>query len=75
MTQPQTSPAPAEALDLSFDLDLPCFCPEGTDGWSEPSAEAWDALMRTVTDAEIRDLPLPGTLLPFHADEPLDLSF
>lgn len=75
MTQPQTT-APAEDLDLSFDLDLDVasFFPALTGEWSEPSAEAWDALLRTVTDAEIRDLSMPASLLPLH-DAPLDLNF
>ncbi|CAX22080.1 protein of unknown function [Methylorubrum extorquens DM4] len=71
MTQPQTSPAPAETLDLSF--DLAAFFPEEPADLG-PSPEGWDALMRQMADAEIHDLPLPECLLPLH-DEPLDLSF
>lgn len=63
MTQPQP-PAAAEALDLSFDLGLPGFFPELAGEWTEPSAEAWDALMRQVTDSEFRDLPPPRSSSP-----------
>lgn len=75
MTQPQTS-TPAEALDLSFDLDIDvdALFAEATADLSEPSIEAMGALMRQISDAEIRDLPLPESLLPLH-DEPLDLGF
>ncbi|GAA0261070.1 hypothetical protein LNAOJCKE_4080 [Methylorubrum aminovorans] len=73
MTQPPAAAA-KEALDLSFDLDLPSFFPELAGEWTEPSAEAWDALMRQVTDSEFRDRPLPKVLLPLHG-EPLDLTF
>ncbi|WP_375275794.1 hypothetical protein [Methylorubrum thiocyanatum] len=69
MTQPQP-------LDLTFDpdLDVDVFFPELTPEWSEPSREAIDALLASIADAEIRDLPLPASLLPLH-DHPLDLSF
>lgn len=73
MPQPQTSPAPAETLDLSFDLDLAAFFPEEPAD-TGPSPEGWDALLRQMADSEIHDLPLPESLLPLH-DAPLDLTF
>ena len=73
MTQSQTT-APAETLDLSFDLDLLFDDIDAAEAAAEPCPHALDALLRQVADAEVRDLPLPEVLLPLHG-EPLDLSF
>ncbi|MBD8909417.1 hypothetical protein [Methylorubrum zatmanii] len=67
---------PTETLDLSFDLnllfdDLADAEPVSRD---EPRPHALDVLLASIADAEIRDLPLPASLLPLHG-EPLDLTF
>ncbi|MBK3403253.1 hypothetical protein H0176_24180 [Methylorubrum populi] len=63
MTQPQTT-APAQDLDLSFDLNL-AYDDLDAAASNEPCPHALDALLAQIADAEIRDLPLPEVLLPF----------
>lgn len=65
-----------ETLDLSFDLNdlFDDLASEPAAASDEPHPHALDVLLASIADAEIRDLPLPASLLPLHG-APLDLSF
>lgn len=56
-----------QTLDLSFDLNdlFDNLAAEPAADAGEPCPHALDALLASIADAEIRDLPMPETLLPF----------